>query len=342
LNHGRGVHLTEGPDFTIRRTDGVELAIDLDGAVTVNEALERINQHPDNLAQGVPVVARLVDFGNGIELVHDDPGGTETLAVIPAVGGQAAQDLGFVPLGADESDPPIPGLAAAATLSLPAANNDLALVAAHPGTVFNDVEVRVVNVTATGNQALVSYDPSGKVLTLDVDPLATTANTLLAAINAEGTFTAALDPAGDPSNDGSGLIAITGTVATTDGGRAATLRAGDVNPRETEGVFNTLLRLAGALEANEPLEIERAAALLEKDLKRLNFGRAELGARQQGLDLLKSRLDQEEVELTNTLANEIDVDLATAISQITARQASFEAALRSAAVLSDLSLLKFL
>jgi flagellin-like hook-associated protein FlgL len=342
LNHGRGVHLTDGPDFTIRRTDGVELAIDLDGAVTIADVLERINQHPDNLAQGVPVVARLVDFGNGIELVDDDPGGTETLQVIPAVQGQAAQDLGFVPLGADTSGPPIPGLPATAALTFPGGNNDLTLATTRPGAVFNDVEVRVVNVTASGNQALVSYDPTGKVLTLDVDPAATTAATLRDAINAEGTFVAALDVQGDPGNDGSGLIAVTGTVATTAGGRAETLRAGDVNPLETEGVFNTLLRLAAALEANEPLEVERAAALLEKDLKRLNFGRAELGARQQGLDLLQSRLGQEEVELANALANEIDVDLAEAISRITARRASFEAALRSAAVLSDLSLLKFL
>lgn len=342
LNRGLGVHLTEGPDFRIRRKDGVELAIDLDGAVTVGDVLQRINEHPDNLASGAPVVARLVDSGNGIELVNDDPTGEETLRVIPAVEGQAAQDLGLVPLGADESVDPIPGLPATASLSLPGAKNDLALSSVHPGAVFNDIEVRIVNVAAVGNQALVNYDPVDKVLTLDVDPLATTATTLAAAIDAHGMFTAEFDASSDAANDGSGLVAATGAVATTDGGRAETLRAGDVNPQETAGVFNTLLRLAAALESNDMLQVERTVALLDEDQKRLSFGRAEVGARQQGLDTLQARLDQEEIELQDTLSNEIDVDIVGAISAITARQASFEAALRSSAVMSELSLLKFL
>ncbi|MFO0896039.1 MAG: flagellar hook-associated protein FlgL [Pirellulales bacterium] len=342
LNHGLGIHLTDGPDFTIKRKDGVELAIDLDGAATIGDVLDRINQNPNNLASGVPVVARLVDSGNGIELLNDDPTGTGTLRVIPAVQGQAAQDLGLVSLGADESADPIPGLPATASVPLAGANNDLTLASAHPGAVFNDIQVRIVNVAAVGDQALVNYDANAKVLTLDVDPAATKASTLASAINAQGLFTAQLDPTGDPANDGSGLVTTTGTVATTAGGRAETLRAGDVNPQETAGVFNTLLKLASALESNDVLQIERTVGLLDEDQKRLSFSRAEVGARQQGLDTLQTRLDQEQVELSDTLSGEIDVDMVTAISQITARQASFEAALRSSAVMSGLSLLKFL
>jgi flagellin-like hook-associated protein FlgL len=341
LNRGLGIHLTEGPDFTIQRKDGVELAIDLDGAITIGDVLQRINEHADNKA-GVPVVARLVDSGNGIELVNDDPTGEETLRVIPAVQGQAARDLGLVPMGAEESVDPIPGLPATAKVELPGANNDLVLTSSHPGAVFNDIEVRIVNVAAVGNQAIVHYDPDTKVLSLDVDPAATTAATLASAIETHGMFTAVLDTTAETTNDGSGLVTATGTMATTDGGRAETLQAGDVSPQETSGVFNTLLRLASALESNDMLQIERTLGLLEEDQKRLSFARAEVGARQQGLDTLQARLDQEEVELKSTLADEIEVDVVGAISAITARQASFEAALRSSAVMSGLSLLKFL
>ena len=48
LNHSRGVDASGGTDFVITRQDGVSLAIDISGAETVGEILQRINEHTGN------------------------------------------------------------------------------------------------------------------------------------------------------------------------------------------------------------------------------------------------------------------------------------------------------
>jgi flagellar hook-associated protein 3 FlgL len=94
-----------GNDLQITAADGTKLWIDLAGATTVQDVLDRIN---NNLANdGIPtkqILARLAQTGNGIELV-DQTGGSGTLSVAVAEGSFAAQYLGFVADGQTESDP---------------------------------------------------------------------------------------------------------------------------------------------------------------------------------------------------------------------------------------------
>ncbi len=342
LNYGFGVHKADGVDFTIQRRDGVELEIELGDAKTVGEVLEIINTHPDNQT-GIPLTATLARFGNGIELVHDDPAGTEPLVVRRAVLGQAAQDLGLVPSFEEESLPAIPGTIATAQTALAGADNDLVWESALPGAVFNDVSIIYTNFAAVGDQAFASYDALDKTLTIDIDPAATTANTVIAAVATEGTFVAQLDETSEPGNTGAGLIAFTGEAGQFSGGTAETLTGRDTNPQETKGVFNSLVRLSLALESgNSLLDIDRAAELLRDDLTRLDFVRAEVGTRQQSLDVLEIRVEDEEIILKQALSSEIEVDLVEAISTLSARQASFEASLQSTAAISQLSLLDFL
>ena len=223
LNYGRGVGSITGSDFTITRSDGVALNIDVSSATTVGDVLNLINA-----AGGV--TATLATTGNGIE-IRDNAGGGGTLTITKQHLSSAAWDLGLIPVG-----------------------QDAAVASGAPQT-------------------------------------------------------------------------ISGT---------------DVNPLEVKGAFTSLIRLQKALESGNLGDIERAAGMLNDDLKRVNFSRAELGARQQGLDTLKSRMDDEEVELKSTLSNEIDVDLPSAISNLIARQASLEASLRLTAKVFQLSLLDFL
>jgi flagellin-like hook-associated protein FlgL len=234
LNHGQGVFTADGADFSIRRNDGVELEIDVSSAQTIQDVIDLINNHPDNLNPATAVVARLAQLGNGIELVDDNPAVGETLTVIRDPRSTAAIDLGLVPPGADQS--------LAATLS----------------------------------------------------------------------------------------------------GVTESLQARDVNPLESKGAFNTLARLIQAVEANDFGEIGRAAAMLDVDLNRVTFARAEIGARQQSLDVLGQRLEDEQIELQRALSVEIDVDLVEAISELTARQASFQASLQTTAQTFKLTLLDYL
>ncbi len=223
LNQGLGVETAEGTDFVIRRNDGVELNVDISSAKTIGDILNLINNHPDNLDPASRVVAKLKDVGNGIELVDDDPIGSGTLTIVRAFESTAVWDLGLVPRGSDEissSDGPSASAATATVAFSPPddQNNRFTVTAAQVGTALNGVQVEFVNSAASGDQAFVSFDPIAKKLTIDVDPAATTANTVIDAINTDDTFSAALDLTTEPTNDGSGLITQTGAVAVLAGG----------------------------------------------------------------------------------------------------------------------------
>jgi hypothetical protein len=337
LNHGRGVTTIDGVDFTIVSNDGADIAIDLDGAHTINDVLDAINNHPDNAGR---VTARLAAYGNGIELVDDNPvaGGALTVKLAPTC--WAAEQLGLVPAGKDQSDPPTPAETPAAVAELTAPNTDLTFTANQAGTALGDVQIQFAH-TGVGDQATVSYDDATRTLTIGVDPTATRAETVVAAVNAEGTFAAALNTDRGP-NDGQGIITDVGVVATTTPGAPEILAGRDVHPQETRGVFNSLIRLKQALVENDPAGIQRSLELLDEDIDRVNFGRAEIGARQQGLDTLQVRLDNEHIELKGALSQEIDVDFAQAISDLTARQFALQAALKTTAGLLQQTLLNYL
>lgn len=223
LNHGLGVHTADGTDFIIQRNDGTQLAIDISTAETVGDVLDLINNHVDNQDPATQVLARLAPTGNGIQIVDDNPQGANELTLIRDYHSEAAWDLGLIPQGveqirASEGPSPAPATATVAFAPPDDLNTGIQLTAGAPGTDLNGIAVQFVNNTAVGDVALVAFDPVAKTLTIDVDPAATTAATVVNAITAEGTFTAVLDQTTDPTNDGSGLITQTGVQATTAGG----------------------------------------------------------------------------------------------------------------------------
>ena len=134
----------------------------------------------------------------------------------------------------------------------------------------------------------------------------------------------------------------TSAAAVSGSGGSQSITGSDVNPGETDSVFNALVRLSTALRANDQNGISRAVSLIDSSTSQLNFSRAEVGARQQGLGTLQSRLDSETVDIKSAISNDIDVDLPSAISDLTAQQAAFQASLQVAGQLFKLSLLDYL
>jgi len=134
----------------------------------------------------------------------------------------------------------------------------------------------------------------------------------------------------------------TSNTATSTPGQPDVLTGADVNPRETEGLFTALLRLQDGLVKNDMGQIERGMEILDRATVELNLARAELGARQQGLDVLQQRLDNEDVELQQTMSQEYDADIAEVVSKLTARQVAYEASLKATAAISQMSLLSYL
>jgi flagellar hook-associated protein 3 FlgL len=344
LNHGFGVHDAEGVDFVIRRADGIEMEIDVAGATTVQDVLDRINNHPANLATPNPIVAQMAANGNGIELVNDGPPGSGALTVERRNLSQVAEDLGLIPTGLESFTAQAPGVAPTTTLTMSGANNDLVISGIVAGTGLNDVRVSVTNSGLGPGNGIVTFNPTDNTLVFDVDPSTTATEMIdiLANNPLAGTlFTASLAPADGAPNSGAGAVDLAAT-ANLAGGEAPTLTGTDVNPREVDGVFTGLIRLRDALRENDVLGIERAIGVLDKGMTTVNFARAELGARQRSLDVLQVRLESEEVDLQASLSLEIDVDITEAISNFTARQASFQASLQTAAQTLKTSLLDYL
>ncbi|HUU82465.1 MAG TPA: hypothetical protein VM243_03070, partial [Phycisphaerae bacterium] len=103
-------------------------------------------------------------------------------------------------------------------------NNDILIMAGTTGPNLNGVNVIFINTSGLGDNANVTFTPGpglppvGGTLTIEVDPAATTAATVIAAINGGGTFGATLDSTNDPTNNGLGFMLIAGNVGSTFGG----------------------------------------------------------------------------------------------------------------------------
>jgi flagellar hook-associated protein 2 len=91
IDDGNRMHHHGRPDFSITLTDDTTLEINLDGAVTINDVLKRINEHEDNdgkvLAELVDGRIRLTDQSGG--------GGTSAFAVVDINDATVVRHLGL-------------------------------------------------------------------------------------------------------------------------------------------------------------------------------------------------------------------------------------------------------
>jgi flagellar hook-associated protein 2 len=100
LNGGKGVGTIPGADFQVTRADGSTFGVDVDGAKTVQDAIDKINAaDTGNGAQPAKLVASLSADGSGITLT-DSTGGAGAVSVSAAGGSTAAGDLGLTGPGA--------------------------------------------------------------------------------------------------------------------------------------------------------------------------------------------------------------------------------------------------
>jgi len=101
LNFGRGVSAIEGEnDLRITTRDGSTVDVNLDGAVTIGDVIDLINEAATDA--GVTVTAAFADTGNGIVL-QDSTSGSNALSVGALNVSSAASDLGLVQSVTDPS-----------------------------------------------------------------------------------------------------------------------------------------------------------------------------------------------------------------------------------------------
>ncbi len=129
--------------------------------------------------------------------------------------------------------------------------------------------------------------------------------------------------------------------ATSSGG-TLTLAGADTNPQEVNSSFNALIRLQTALQNNDTDAINRGMSLLSDATDQLNLTRASLGAREQSVTALQTSTTSQQNSLQTALSNNVDVDMATAITNLTSAQVAYQASLQITAQLSQLTLSTYL
>ncbi len=344
LNYGGGVGIFTGDpgsatppsDFTITAPGGYQFAVSLVGCTTVGDVINKI----DALSNGT-VSAQLTATGNGLELVSNGPG-YGNITVTSNVRSTAAADLGLIPEGQQTVSTSSTGMASA-SIRWGGTNSDLFLYAKQAGTAGN-VWVQFVNDAPAEGQETSDYSSAAHTLTIHIAAGATTANDVIAAIQADpasnAAFGAVLDTSSDPTNDGSGTV--TALTTFTSGGAAAVLTGTDANPQETAGVFNSLLRLSKALESGDTAEANRDITQLQQASQNVSYSQAVLGAREQALSSAQTQLSSQNTQLQTLLSNDSDADLATVISELTARQTAYQASLETMAQMFKMTLLNYL
>lgn len=116
----------------------------------------------------------------------------------------------------------------------------------------------------------------------------------------------------------------------------------DVNPLETESIFTALLRIKEGLLADDMRLVQRGIQMLDTTRTNMDFARAELGARQQGLAAIQDAQESEDINLRKALSDDYDANMEQVVSELTARQAAYQAALIAMGKIFQMSLLNYL
>lgn len=225
LRGGRGI----SANGALRISDGAStVTVDLANAVTVGDVVRLIEQNPP---AGRSISASIT--GTGLTLQLDSSGGGN-LTVTEVGSGRTASELGILnqtgtgtgPLVGTDLDPTILkttrlddllGTKARARLSSAGSNNDILIEAAANGAALNGVTIQFANDATPGSE---SATLAAGTLTVHIAAGVTDATAVINAINAQGAFTARLDPTDSthPSLAGSGQVTLAATATTAGGG----------------------------------------------------------------------------------------------------------------------------
>ena len=327
-----GLVTSGGSSVTLDTTSGLILTngdqsvtLDLSAAETVEDLLNRI------MGSDLGFLAQINAAGNGIDVRSRRSGADFTIG---ENGGTTATQLGIrTYTGATELDNfnrgvGVPTSDTADDIEIVASDGSVLSIDLTGATTVQDVLDRINTAAVAGG---VSITVRLAVTGNGIDIVDATGGVGTIAVNGiEGSQAAEY------------LGFIPNGAVTVDGSGNQVLTSEDRHTLETDSIFNTLLRLRSALEAGNIEEIGRAIDRLDADTNRLNLAAAELGIRLQNLEVVDFGLQDENVQLRSALANDLDVDLIEAISNLTARQYAFEASLRTSASLLQLSLLDFI
>jgi len=88
--------------------------------------------------------------------------------------------------------------------------------------------------------------------------------------------------------------------------------------------------------------VQRGIQMLDTTRTNMDFARAEVGARQQALASIQDAQEAEHTTLRKAISDDYDAELEAVVSELTARQAAYQAALIAMGKIFQMSLLNYL
>jgi flagellar hook-associated protein 3 FlgL len=117
---------------------------------------------------------------------------------------------------------------------------------------------------------------------------------------------------------------------------------GDETFLEGENIFNVLRDLMVELDSNNTHGIQQQIERLDNCLSNVVINRAKVGSRLNRLETTANHWENFQVEITTLLSDVEDTDLPKAITELTSKEAVFEASLSTAANIIQPTLIEFL
>jgi flagellar hook-associated protein 3 FlgL len=321
LKGGAGIDTASG----IVITDGsTQHTVNVSGDTTVQDLLNTLQSADPNLSVGIN------SAGNGLAIATRISGANFSIG---ENGGTTATDLGIRTLT---------GSTLLSSLNL---NQGVPLTATDGSgnPLPADLEIQrrsgtTVEVDLSGSVTV--QDVLNKINAVDPGKLVASLKTVgngISIVDNDGSSTGPLTITSNPISQ---ALGIAGTQSSTD--PTQPLVGTDVNPLQANGVFSLLAQLQSALQSSNNGELTRLQPLLQQELNRVSDVQGTVGARQQLLAQVQTQTSTMQTNLQSALSNLKDVDMATAITQLTQIQTSLQATLQTAASSMKLSIFNYL
>ncbi len=312
LNNNTGIGATAGTGLRIVN-GGRTSVVDLDGAATVQDVLNRIREADADLlvdfsadGRGISVSSRL--SGSDFSIGENGGSNATNLGLRTFTAGVRLDDLNLGQGIPREGAAPL-------------------RITRRDGSV---AEIQLQN-------ALTVQDALDAINAVDPGVLTASLNTI-----GNGISLADTSGAGALTVEANGVSQALGLDGSNNGGAAGVLAGRDVHPRQAHGVFSLLVSLQQAIRDRDLPELERLAAGLDSEAARVAVVRGGLGIQERQLDSIDNLLSDRHVEIQSQLEKLIDIDYAETITAFTAHQQALQAYLQVAAQTQQLSLLNFL
>ena len=312
LNGGTGIGATAGTGLRFEHAGQVR-TVDLDGAVTVQDVLNRIRAADPN------VVAEISSSGTGLRVASRLSGATFSIG---ENGGTNATALGLRSLT---------GSTALADLNLGAGVPDLA--ADKLSVTRRDGTTAQIDL----NGAKTIQDVITKINA--VDP-----GHLVASLKTTGNGIALTDDSGTGvlTVDNNALGNALGLNGTENTGAAGVLNGRDVNPQQAGGILSLLVSLQRALSTNDQKTMGLLTNQFDVEAKRMAVLRGDVGSRQKTLTDVSNHLDDAQIQLKQSLSELFDTDYAETITTFLQQQQALEASMQVSSQAMKLSILQYL